>query len=66
MFLSRIFFTEIPVLNLLRKYLTPKAPSTTLLEVFPIAKEGSPKSTTSTPEKSCEVWLKIKPAPKVK
>ena len=61
-----MFFTDIPVLNLFRKYLTPKDPSTTLLELFPILRDGSPKSITSTSEKSCEVWLKIKPAPKVK
>ena len=50
--LSKIFLIDIPVLNLLRKYLIPNAPSIAVPELFPITKEGSPKSKTSTLEKS--------------
>ena len=50
--LSNIFLTENPVLNLLRKYLKPIEPSTAVPEVFPMFNDGSPKSITSTLEKS--------------
>ena len=53
--LAKIFLTDNPVLNLLRKYLKPNAPSIAVPELFPIINEGSPKSKTSTDEKSCTV-----------
>ena len=64
--LSSMFFTENPVLNLFKKYLNQIEPSTAVPDVCPILRDGSPMSTTSTLEKSCEVWLNINPPPKVK